>query len=122
MSACPKCGCQVESPFDGVTVIHDVEKCCDENLSHLIPPNFGRMVRIALKAALPEKQRRAPSRKQSTILEMIRQKGRITLDEAVDAVGAGIYTNKKKHVGALLSNMANRGMIQRVRKGVFEAI
>lgn len=27
MSQCPQCGCQVESPFDGKTVIHDASRC-----------------------------------------------------------------------------------------------
>lgn len=27
MSQCPTCGCQVESPFDGKTVIHDTTRC-----------------------------------------------------------------------------------------------
>jgi len=27
MSRCATCGCQVESPFDGKTVIHDVTRC-----------------------------------------------------------------------------------------------
>lgn len=27
MSKCHKCGCEVESPFDGTTIMHDVERC-----------------------------------------------------------------------------------------------
>lgn len=26
-STCPKCGCQVYDPFEGTTIIHDIEKC-----------------------------------------------------------------------------------------------
>jgi len=27
MSQCPKCGCEIESPFNGRTVIHNVSAC-----------------------------------------------------------------------------------------------
>jgi len=61
-----------------------------------------------------------PSRKQRAILSYIGENGRITLAEAVDLVGGDIYCNKNKRVGAILLNMVRRGMIKRIKRGVYE--
>lgn len=47
--------------------------------------------------------------------------GTITLADAVALVGGDVYANADKHTGALLSNMAKRGILVRVMPGVFKA-
>lgn len=59
------------------------------------------------------------SPKQSVILAALRDKPQITLSEAVKLIGGNLYCNAEKHVGVTLSNMVKRGMIQRVKPGVF---
>jgi hypothetical protein len=59
------------------------------------------------------------SPKQSVILSALRHQPEITLAEAVKLIGGNLYCNAEKHVGALLSNMVKRGMIERVKPGVF---
>ena len=59
------------------------------------------------------------SPKQRTIIAAIRERGEITLRGAVGLIGGDIYTNAEKHVGAVLANMVKRGMIVRVKPGVF---
>ena len=59
------------------------------------------------------------SSKQDAILHLLRTAPQITLADAVAAIGGNIYCNAEKHVGAVLSNMVNRGMIRRVKKGVY---
>lgn len=59
------------------------------------------------------------SAKQRAILAVLRDRKEITLDEAVTLVGRNIYHNAHKHVGVTLSNMVRRGLIVRVRPGVF---
>jgi len=45
MSRCPNCGCQVESPFGGRAVVHDVARC-----GGLVEPAVsGSAERMALK-------------------------------------------------------------------------
>ena len=62
---------------------------------------------------------RAPSRKQAAILRALSSVPQITLAEAVRLIGSNLYYNTEKHVGAVLSNMVRRGMIERVKRGVF---
>lgn len=59
------------------------------------------------------------SQKQSAILAALGSNPEITLTEAVLLIGGNLYCNKSKHVGAVLSNMVKRGMIERVCPGVF---
>lgn len=63
--------------------------------------------------------RRSLSPKQETIVNQIEIMGSITLSAAVHLIGRDIYYNSDKHVGALLSNMVKRGLIVRIRPGVF---
>lgn len=67
--------------------------------------------------ALFGNSRKSP--KQSAILAALRDKPEITLAEAVQLIGGNLYCNAEKHVGVTLSNMVKRGMIQRVKPGVF---
>ena len=57
--------------------------------------------------------------KQSIIINALRSQKDITLKEAVSLIGEDIYANKRKHVGAVLSNMIRRGYLKRVKPGVF---
>jgi len=59
------------------------------------------------------------SKKQSIIVNALREKKEISLEECVRLIGANLYCNANKHVGATLSNMVNRGVIDRVKPGVF---
>lgn len=60
-----------------------------------------------------------PSQKQAAILARLSQHGEITLSKAVELVGGDIHTNERFHVGNILSRMVKRGMIERVKPGVF---
>lgn len=62
---------------------------------------------------------RRPSSKQGAILAAVAGSGEITLAAAVALVGGDIYQNQAKHVGAVLGNMVRRGMLRRVKPGVF---
>jgi len=59
------------------------------------------------------------SPKQTQIMRVVRESGRITLQEATALVGGNVYHNKSKHTGALLSNMVNKGLLVREKVGVF---
>ena len=59
------------------------------------------------------------SPKQSAIMQALRAKGAITLDDAVELIGKDIYANERFHVGNILSNMVNRKMIARTAPGHF---
>lgn len=67
--------------------------------------------------ALFGNSRKSP--KQSAILAALRDKPEITLAEAVQLIGGNLYCNAEKHVGVTLSNMVKRGMLKRVKRGVF---
>lgn len=58
------------------------------------------------------------SPKQSAILIALSCKPEITLQDAIKLVG-NYYRNAAKHTGAVLSTMVRRGMIERIRPGVF---
>lgn len=62
---------------------------------------------------------RRPSPKQAAILTALRATPEMTLSEAVRLIGGNLYCNAEKHVGVMLSNMVKRGMIERVKPGVF---
>lgn len=57
---------------------------------------------------------------QKAIILHLHKNKTITLDEAVNLIGANIYTNKNSHVGATLSRMVNRKLIKRIKPGLFE--
>ncbi|HAR46319.1 MAG TPA: hypothetical protein DCS05_09175 [Nitrospiraceae bacterium] len=60
------------------------------------------------------------STKQAKILASFKTVPTLTLADAVRLIGGNIYCNAEKHVGATLSNMVRRGLIVRVKPGVFE--
>lgn len=60
------------------------------------------------------------SYKQYQIQSYLIYQDKITLDQAVDLIGKDIYTNKRKHVGMVLSRMVKNGTIKRIKNGVFE--
>jgi hypothetical protein len=57
--------------------------------------------------------------RQDMILRHVREHGCITLLEATLLTGAGLYANAERHVGASLARMVRRGLLARVRRGVF---
>jgi len=60
------------------------------------------------------------SPKQSAIAAFCRQnEQQITLEQATALVGRNVYHNAEKHTGALLANMVKRGMLVRVKPGLF---
>jgi len=61
------------------------------------------------------------SRKQTIVMEWLRMNAPhpLTIRTAVGLIGGNIYDNHGKHVGALLSNMVRRGLLQRTRPGEF---
>ena len=61
-----------------------------------------------------------PSRKQQAVIRSAKINGFVTLKEAVHLIGGDIYANAEKHVGSILSNMVKRGMLIRVKPGVFK--
>lgn len=71
-------------------------------------------------APTPPPRRQPLSPKQAAIMQALRSGGQITLDQAVRLIGGDLYCNAPKHVGALLGNMVRRGLLVRVRPGVFE--
>lgn len=57
--------------------------------------------------------------KRQAILSALRERGILTLDEAVEIIGGNIYHNERFHVGNLLSAMVKAKMINRVKPGLF---
>lgn len=66
----------------------------------------------------PERPR-VLSPKQAVVMSALKKKGTLTLTEAVDLIGGNVYTNRRFHVGNVLSRMVERGMIVRVKPGLF---
>ena len=62
------------------------------------------------------------SDKQKIILEFIKKSkdATITKKEAVELIGGCYYTNESKHTGDVLSRMVNRGLLKRIKNGVFK--
>lgn len=62
------------------------------------------------------------SEKQKTILEFIHRSEdkQITKKQAVDLIGRCYYANEKKHTGDVLSRMVKRGLLKRIKNGLFE--
>lgn len=74
-----------------------------------VPPSFGPTSQPA----------RRLSRKQKAIVDYLRLNGTITTAQATELVGRNVYYNQAKHTGAVLSNMVKRGIIRRLRVGVY---
>ncbi len=65
------------------------------------------------------KPARKSSKKQDAVLAFLREAPTITLDQAVAVIGRNLYANAKFHVGNVLSNMVKRGMLRRIKPGLF---
>lgn len=59
---------------------------------------------------------------QKIIIIHLHKHEKITLDEAVELIGANIYANKSSHVGATLSRMVKSNYIKRIKPGIFELV
>ena len=59
------------------------------------------------------------SPKQKAVIEHCYICGKITTEAAVELIGRNIYCNAGKHVGATLATMVKRGLLVRVRPGLF---
>ncbi len=59
------------------------------------------------------------SPKQYLVIETLREQGTLSLEQAVALIGHGVYANRKHWVGLVLANMVRRGLIVRVKRGVF---
>jgi hypothetical protein len=68
-----------------------------------------------------EKPGHARSRKQFTILNYLRTHPdvQLSLTDAQPLIGWGIYTNQKKHIQRVLSNMVRRGLLIRPKHGLY---
>lgn len=62
----------------------------------------------------------ALSHKQGLIVAFMRGKESVTKKEITEKYGFWYYTNEAFHIGALLSNMVKRGILIRIKKGVFK--
>lgn len=62
----------------------------------------------------------ALSSKQQKIMQHVQAHGSITLTEAVGLVGGNLYANDSKHVGAVLSRLVHRGLLVRIKPGLFQ--
>lgn len=67
----------------------------------------------------PARKSPLPSSKQRRVIEYLRQHGSITTKQAVELIGRNLYANAAHHVGATLRRMVARGMIERVKPGLF---
>lgn len=59
------------------------------------------------------------SPKQTEVMKFFADHEYLTINQAVELIGKNIYHNASFHVGNVLSNMVKRGMIRRVKRGVF---
>lgn len=62
---------------------------------------------------------KANSPKQRAIIADVNLNGQISLAEATALVGKNVYANAEKHTGALLANMVKKGLLVRIKPGVF---
>ena len=62
------------------------------------------------------------SDKQKEILQFIQdsEDKQITKKQAVKLIGNCYYANKSKHTGDVLSRMVKRGLLKRIKPGLFE--
>ena len=56
---------------------------------------------------------------QQLIISHIEKHGQISLAQAVAITGGNLYCNAPKHVGARLKRMIDRGLITRLKPGIF---
>lgn len=56
---------------------------------------------------------------QQKIINYLKEQGETTKKVLYDNCSEGYYNNGMFHFGNILSNMVNKGMIERVHKGVF---
>jgi uncharacterized membrane protein len=56
---------------------------------------------------------------QREVVKLLKERGTLTTVEAVKIFGRHIYTNAEKHIGTRLARMVKRGIIVRVKPGVF---
>lgn len=75
---------------------------------------------VANPAALRGRPNRGLSPKQNAVIEYLSKYDSISLDFAVALIGGDLYANAREHVGALLANMVRRGLIVRVKPGIFK--
>jgi predicted transcriptional regulator of viral defense system len=62
-----------------------------------------------------------PSNKQNAILNFARSNNcEITKKKAVELIGHHYYCSKEKYVGEVLSRMVKKGLLNRIKPGVFE--
>lgn len=57
--------------------------------------------------------------KQREILSYLRSVSQASLSEIYDNVSFGYYCNEHKHLGEILSRMVKKGIVIRVKKGIF---
>ena len=81
--------------------------------------NFANEAAGHSLATTPGSAVRRPSPKQAEILAALKDADEITLADAVKLIGGNLYCNAEKHVGVTLSGMVKRGMIERIKPGVF---
>lgn len=61
------------------------------------------------------------SKKQQKLLDFIRSgRGEITKKEAVQILERHYYANAEKYVGEILTRMVSRGILCRVKRGVYK--
>jgi len=89
-----------------------------QDISEPLPASdlFGSVVLGDSRPASPPQPN---SPKQRAIVGAVKVNGTITLAEATALVGGNVYANADKHTGALLGNMVKRGLLIRVKAGVF---
>ena len=58
--------------------------------------------------------------KQAAIINALQDRETITLTEATGLIGRNYYCSAEKNTGVVLSNMVKRGLIVRVKPGVFK--
>ena len=56
---------------------------------------------------------------QQKIIDCLTLFGECTKQKLSEQCSPGYYNNGDAHFGSILSNMVNKGMIERIRKGVF---
>jgi predicted HTH transcriptional regulator len=66
----------------------------------------------------------APSRgplnkEQREVIRLLKERGTLTIAEAVKIFGRHIYCNATDHIGRRLARMVKRGLIVRLKPGVF---
>lgn len=60
------------------------------------------------------------SANQALVIAYLRKSRTVTLEEAVNLWGQSIHANKHKHMSRRFARMVNRGMIVRIKPGLFK--